>query len=631
MGTARSSRMGPLARALFVLASAAALTGGGLVLLGRSQRRELSEAAELLKADVGEALRDVQRGLGDEASRAARLRPLRAAIDHEVDDETFRDLLANEAFWAPFRGRLVLVVSDRWELASGPDAPAVRDRDLVGRARRDAPALGWAAGSTRPLATAAIEMPGNPGVRRVLVLGRLLDEGALGAVAERTRAALVVTDGRATLAYAGPPGPRAAAPLGDESGGPRLSDSWLTAPLALLPGRWVWAVRAAPAVPLPQAAPLALFGLAALFAALAVLSRRTPAPAFTPVQAQPGEVGAAAHAGPQYPTQMQPGKVNSFGRYSLIERIGEGGMADLFTAALTGAEGFQRLFVIKRLKPDVAQNKAAIEQFIDEAKLGSLLVHSNIVPTFDFGKVGSGYYLAQEYIAGRNLAQLCARHQERLNEPLSVALTCYLAHEVLDALAYAHARTSDQNEPLNIVHRDISTGNIMATPQGEVKLLDFGIVRAKGRVSSTEHGHIKGNAVFMAPEQARGRPLDGRADLFSLGMVMYYCLTGRPLYEAETSPEVFYQATTGLTADHLARVRALPAPMPEILERALSLDPAGRYPDARTFAEALAPHGLGMKGELATLMSALFGEELRRQTASFQARLSRTTTSAQRG
>jgi serine/threonine-protein kinase len=150
-------------------------------------------------------------------------------------------------------------------------------------------------------------------------------------------------------------------------------------------------------------------------------------------------------------------------------------------------------------------------------------------------------------------------------------------------------------------------------------------------VSNTEHGHIKGNAVFMAPEQARGRPLDGRADLFSLGMVMYYCLTGRPLYDAASPAEVFYQATTGLTADHLARLRALPAPMPQILERALSLDPAGRYPDARTFAEVLEPHGLGMKGELATLMSALFGEELRRQTASFQAKMGRSATGAQGG
>jgi serine/threonine protein kinase len=200
---------------------------------------------------------------------------------------------------------------------------------------------------------------------------------------------------------------------------------------------------------------------------------------------------------------------------------------------------------------------------------------------------------------------------------------------VLEALAYAHSRTGADGEPLQIVHRDISTGNIMVTADGEVKLLDFGIVHASSRVSSTKFGQIKGNAFFMAPEQARGQTLDGRTDLFSLGMVAYYLLTGRPLYDAPGSAEAFYQATAGLTADHLALLRALPAPMPQILEKALSLDPSGRYPDARAFADALAPHVVGMKAELATLVGALFGEDLSRQTASLNAKLGVTTPDAQ--
>jgi serine/threonine protein kinase len=296
-------------------------------------------------------------------------------------------------------------------------------------------------------------------------------------------------------------------------------------------------------------------------------------------------------------------------------------MSELFTAVLAGAEGFTRLYVIKRLKPDFAQHKGAVDQFIDEAKLGSQLLHGNIVPVLDFGRIGTGYFLAQEYVRGRNLAELCERHGERIGEPLPMSLVCYIAHEALGALAYAHERTDDNGHPLSIVHRDVSSGNIMVTEQGEVKLLDFGIVRATDRVSRTDLGQVKGNAVFMAPEQARGQPVDNRADLFSLGMVMYFALSGRLLYDSHNSAEAFYQATTGLTADHLARIRALPPQMAEILERALAMDANNRYPNAREFAEVLAPFISGCKGQLATLMKALFGEDLRRQTASFRAKL----------
>jgi serine/threonine protein kinase len=352
-------------------------------------------------------------------------------------------------------------------------------------------------------------------------------------------------------------------------------------------------------------------------------ARRTTTPGFS------ASVPAAEPSGPGHVTRIAGRTGQSFGRYTLIDRIGEGGMSELFTAVLAGAEGFQRLYVLKRLKPEFAQLKAAVDQFIDEAKLGSQLVHSNIVPVFDFGKVGTGYYLAQEYIAGRNLAQLVERHRERLGEPLPLPLVCYIASEVLEALAYAHDRVTDDGEPLQLVHRDVSTGNVMVTVQGEVKLLDFGIVRAAERVSKTDLGHVKGNAVFMAPEQARGQNVDRRSDLFSLGMVMYFALTGEPLYRALNPTEAFYQATTGLTADHLAALRALPEPMHAVLERVLAIDPAHRYAHARDFAEALAPYTAGMKGDLATLVTALFGDDLRRQTASFRAKLGATSPEAQ--
>jgi serine/threonine-protein kinase len=303
-----------------------------------------------------------------------------------------------------------------------------------------------------------------------------------------------------------------------------------------------------------------------------------------------------------------------FGRYTVLDRLGSGGMCDIYRAALTGPEGFQRTFVLKRLKPELALNRAAVDQFIDEAKLGSTLVHSNIVPVFDFGRVGDGYFIAQEYIIGRNIAQLCERTQERLGEPLDVATTFYIAYEILQALGYAHDKTNDDGEPINLVHRDIAPGNIVVSRIGEVKLIDFGIVKtiSSSRVSHTDIGNVKGNAAFMAPEQARGLSVDRRADLFSLGLVMFRALSGEEFYVGGTTAEVFYGAASGPTSEHFSRVDRLPPVAARILKKALMPDPVDRYATAEDFAADLQPHvPPGTKASLATLMNALFGAELR--------------------
>ncbi len=291
-------------------------------------------------------------------------------------------------------------------------------------------------------------------------------------------------------------------------------------------------------------------------------------------------------------------ETQSFGRYTLTKRLGEGGMSELFTATTTGAEGFKRTFVIKRLKPHLAHDPGAVAQFVDEAKLGSQLVHSNIVPVFDFGKVGEGYFLAQEYVAGCNLAQLAERGGPRL----AVALVAYIGHEVLGALAYAHERADESGVPLRIVHRDISPGNIMASVEGEVKLLDFGIVTADTRTASTDPGTVKGSPAFMAPEQARGCPVDRRADLFSLGVVLFELIAGERFYDGGTTGEAVYKAAVGPTAWHLERIAALPQPMGEVLRRALALDPDQRYPRAEAFREVLAGLTTGGKNALASLV-----------------------------
>ena len=216
-----------------------------------------------------------------------------------------------------------------------------------------------------------------------------------------------------------------------------------------------------------------------------------------------------------------------FGRYTLLDRLGEGGMAEVYTAATFGAEGFRRTFVVKRLRAELAREPAVVAQFIDEANLASSLVHSNIIPVFDFGKVGDEYFMAQEYILGRDLGRLTARVIERDGRALAPLVVFYAAAETLKALEYAHTKLGDNGRPLGIVHRDVSPSNILLSARGEVKLFDFGIVKAEGRVTKTQHGVVKGNVSFMSPEQARGVDVDARADLFSLGLVMYYASRAR--------------------------------------------------------------------------------------------------------
>ncbi|HLK89699.1 MAG TPA: serine/threonine-protein kinase, partial [Polyangia bacterium] len=274
-----------------------------------------------------------------------------------------------------------------------------------------------------------------------------------------------------------------------------------------------------------------------------------------------------------------------------------------------------------RLRAELSRDPAVVAQFIDEAKLGSTLVHSNVIPVFDFGKVGDEYYLATEYILGRDMGRVTGRSIERLERPANLTTVLYMAAQTLSALEYAHSKLGDSGRPLGIVHRDVSPSNILLSARGEVKLFDFGIVKAEGRVTKTQHGVVKGNVSFMSPEQARGGNVDGRADLFSLGLVMYYCLTGNVLYRGETTYELLVKAATGPGPDELARIAALPGPTAAIVGKALEVDPAKRFQSAAEFAAALAAHTAGGAAAAAATMASLFADDFRAEEARFAAAL----------
>ncbi len=305
-----------------------------------------------------------------------------------------------------------------------------------------------------------------------------------------------------------------------------------------------------------------------------------------------------------------------FGRYQLLERIAAGGMAEVFLARSFGVEGFEKRLVIKRILPELAQNPRFVQMFVHEAKLSVSLAHPNIVQVFDLGKVGDDPYMAMEYIQGRDLTQVLRvlrRNGERL--PIPVAVT--IAAAVARGLAYAHARTTPDGRPLHIVHRDVSPHNIMVSYEGDVKLVDFGIARLVGEAEHVGDAKRPGGGKFayMSPEQAAGKPLDHRSDIFSLGVVLFEMLAGRRLF-ADGDPDEKLRA---VIACEVPDIRAFNPEVPEalrlVMQRILAKEPGDRYADAGLLEEDLRAllFEMGFRGDAgqrAALMRRLFAEEI---------------------
>lgn len=279
----------------------------------------------------------------------------------------------------------------------------------------------------------------------------------------------------------------------------------------------------------------------------------------------------------------------AFGKYELLERIATGGMAEVFLARSFGVAGFEKRLVIKRLRPELAEDPRFVSLFIAEAKLGVHLNHPNIVQVYELGRVGPTHYIAMEHLHGRDLTRLLrARraHQERVPPGLAVAIVAQVAR----GLAYAHGRTSTDGTPLGLVHRDVSPHNVIVTFAGEVKLVDFGIARlmhAAAPAAERKPGPGGGKYAYMSPEQVDGREPDHRSDLYSAGIVLWELLVGRRLYQ-DPDP-----------AEKLRRVREAVIPHPAdhggacdealwaILQRTLARDPSARWESARQLEEAL--------------------------------------------
>jgi serine/threonine-protein kinase len=278
-----------------------------------------------------------------------------------------------------------------------------------------------------------------------------------------------------------------------------------------------------------------------------------------------------------------------FGRYTLLERLAVGGMAEVFRAKITSSHGFEKVVVIKRILPHLAADATFVAMFIDEAKLTAQLTHPKIVQILDFGDVSGQYFTALEYVDGFDaLGLLRVAAQKRIHIPRSLGV--FIVSELLEALDYAHNARDMSGAPMQIVHRDISPSNIFLSKRGDVKLGDFGIAHTQRRESKTQAGTLKGKYGYMSPEQVVGRPIDARSDLFAVGVVLAELLTGRRLFTASADLDVLLKVRD-VRLDRLDKYGAdMPPALDRIVRKTLQKNPRERYQTAVEFRDALSDY-----------------------------------------
>lgn len=277
-------------------------------------------------------------------------------------------------------------------------------------------------------------------------------------------------------------------------------------------------------------------------------------------------------------------------RYTITERVDQGGMAEVFRGVAESMAGFKKSVAIKRILPSLTENKKFVAMFLDEAKLSLYLQHANIVQVFDIGIADDAYFLVMEFVDGCNLKGLLDRLKQK-GRRLTTAQAIYLMVECCKALNYAHLLENPENgQPLHIVHRDISPPNILLSKNGEVKLVDFGLAKANSQIESTDPGVVKGKFSYLSPEAASGIEVDHRADIFAVGILLWEMFTGRRLFYGDTD----YQTVELVRQARVPSIAALnPEIEPEleaIVRRSLARDPADRYQTAADLGDALAQY-----------------------------------------
>ena len=273
-------------------------------------------------------------------------------------------------------------------------------------------------------------------------------------------------------------------------------------------------------------------------------------------------------------------------KYRPVELLGRGGMAEVSRALLVFDDGVERDVAIKSVLPRLQGNRRFVEMFADEARLAARLVHPNIVRVFGVGRDEAETYLVMEYIDGidlRGLEETVWKHGRQI----PIALAVHVTHQVLGALQYAHALEDKPGVSLDIIHRDVSPGNVLLSRQGAIKLTDFGMAKAATQQNETQPGFAKGKLGYLAPEVIEEKPIDHRVDLYGAGLLLWEMLAGRPLFEVEDIIDVRRLVLDEPVPSLLSINPKADKVLQGIAERAIDRDPGRRYPDATRFRRAL--------------------------------------------
>jgi serine/threonine protein kinase len=302
-------------------------------------------------------------------------------------------------------------------------------------------------------------------------------------------------------------------------------------------------------------------------------------------------------------------------KYELLCRLAQGGMAELWLARSKGLGGFEKTLVIKRILPSYAKHAEFVKMFLDEARIAATLQHSNVVQVFDVDSVDGNVFMAMEFLHGQDLRTILERlERKKLTMPLEHAMAIVLS--VCAGLSYAHEKVGAEGRPLDIVHRDVSPANVIVTYDGNVKIIDFGIARATGKLAdNTQYGIIKGKLGYMSPEQCLCEPLDKQSDVFCIGILLWEMTVGRPLFPNHDQYKAF-----AATCDEDAPLPSLfdrryPPELERIVMKALRRRRDERYPNAQELQRDLEKVVLERKLPvtpfgLTAWMQKIFGREL---------------------
>lgn len=267
-----------------------------------------------------------------------------------------------------------------------------------------------------------------------------------------------------------------------------------------------------------------------------------------------------------------------FGSYTLHELIARGGMAEVYRATMPGVGGFEKTVAIKKILPHLSENDEFITMLVDEARIIVGLNHANIAQVYDLGCIDDTYYIAMEYVHSVDLSEIL-KELKKANQTVPLQHAVYIASCICAGLHVAHSKSDEHGRPQHIVHRDVSPHNVLISFGGDVKIIDFGVAKARGKETHTKAGVIKGKLLYMAPEQAMAKEIDGRSDLFAVGIILYNMLTNQLPFDGENEFQIYNNILSRDIPPPKAFNPQIPEELNQIVMMMLQRDPDKRYQD----------------------------------------------------